>query len=289
MPVDLTIPEITVLLFGSLLGTLLTAVALRRAGPVSLTTPADDRTCFVFCDTELVDATGPASVLAQQAGSDAGDHWQDLRAVFRARFGDLPDRPGDVFAAMAERRRTYAALAQGDGGRLVFSRVGDRGHVSLLDNAPEEFDRQISFDRANELRFLRNAVAEAPTPMRKTTASPTQSRWSTAKPRLSTVPAVKRRRPRSPSLRPCAALPSSRDAAVVVAWPPEVLARPLPPSRNQHRRPVLGRQLAVHLLRQLQPVPAHSRRREETLFIARPSLAEAAASTRPPRGKAGAA
>lgn len=165
MPVDLTIPEITVLLFGSLLGTLLTAVALRRAGSVSLATPADDRTCFVFCDTELVDATGPASVLAQQAGSDAGDHWQDLRAVFRARFGDLPDRPGDVFAAMAERRRTYAALAQDDGGRLVFSRVGDRVHVSLLDNAPEEFDRQISFDRANELRFLRNAVAEAPTPI----------------------------------------------------------------------------------------------------------------------------
>ncbi|WP_323763868.1 PAS-domain containing protein [Marinovum sp.] len=163
MLVDLTIPELAVLLAGSLLGTLLTALALRhrtRQGTVS-----DERTCFLFHDTELVDATGPAAVLAQKGEVETEDPWQALRAAFRARFGDLPERPGDVFAAVAERRRTYAALAPEDGGRLVFSRHGDRVRVSLLDDAPEEFDRQISFDQGRELRFLRNAVAEAPTPI----------------------------------------------------------------------------------------------------------------------------
>lgn len=169
MPVDLTIAELAVLLTGSLLGTVLTALTLRRSRSAGRIALDDDRTCFIFAGTDLVDATGPASVLAQKAGAEADDpledHWHALRAVFRARFGELPERPDDVFAASAERRRTYAALSPKDGGRLVFSRIDERVRVSLLDDAPQEFDRQISFDQNRELRFLRNAVAEAPMPI----------------------------------------------------------------------------------------------------------------------------
>lgn len=165
MLVGLTFPEIAVLLGGSLLGTLLTALVLRRQAGARAGAGGDERTSFLFHDTELVDATGPAAVLAQKGEVETEDPWQALRAAFRARFGELPERPGDVFAAVAERRRTYAALAPEDGGRLVFSRLGERVRVSLLDDAPAEFDRQISFDQGRELRFLRNAVAEAPMPI----------------------------------------------------------------------------------------------------------------------------
>lgn len=168
MLADLSTAEITLLLGGTLLGALLTVLAasrraLRPSGPQD--TVGDEPMCFLFQGAELIDATGPASVLAEQGDASEEDAWHRLRRTLEPRFGDLPDLPLDAFAASTEFSRAFSPVLPEDSGRLVFVRAGDGVRISLVEDAPLALDRHLAVDVNRELRFLRSAIADAPDPI----------------------------------------------------------------------------------------------------------------------------
>ncbi|MGY3438520.1 MULTISPECIES: PAS-domain containing protein [unclassified Marinovum] len=167
MPIDLPITEFVVILLASLIGTAATLYFVGRRDARTPPPPEaeDEGISFLFSGTDLVDATRPANILAESDEDASEDPWLAVRKAFEPRFGDLPETPIDAFVSGPERARIYPARAPEDRGRLVFARVGARIRVSLMDEAPMELDRQMAFDASQELRFLRNAISEAPSPI----------------------------------------------------------------------------------------------------------------------------
>ncbi|TNF20088.1 MAG: PAS domain-containing protein [Rhodobacteraceae bacterium] len=168
MLADLSTAEITLLLGGTLLGALLTVLVGSKRAWRPAPAPAvsrDEPMCFLFRGSELIDATGPASILAEQGDAVEDDAWHRLRRALEPRFGDLPDLPSDAFVASTEFSRAFAPVLPEDSGRLVFARAGDGVRISLVEDAPLALDRHLAVDVNRELRFLRSAIADAPNPI----------------------------------------------------------------------------------------------------------------------------
>ena len=171
MLVDVTTAEFAVLLFGTLAGTLFAALVVAQPGwsrPRRRVPPEDDAVSFLFHGLHMTDASGAATVLADDVRPDdraTEDAWHALRRKLVRRFGDLPDRPEEALDTGEDTSRSDAAVDSDDPGRLIFSRAGDAVRITLIEDAPQSLDRQLGIDVNRELRFLRTAIADAPNPV----------------------------------------------------------------------------------------------------------------------------